>query len=412
MSVGEYIAALLASEKLGAQVTCHKLFPPVEPCYAPTHLPWPAAISRALEQRGINGLYSHQALATDHIRAGHSIVAATPTASGKSLIYNLPVLDRYLRDRDARALYLFPLKALAQDQLGAFNALVEGWPKEARPTAALYDGDTTDHFRRKIRRNPPTVLISNPEMLHLGILPHHEQWAEFLAGLSHVVVDEAHTYRGVFGAHMAQVFRRLNRIAGRYGARPVYVLCTATVGNPGELAAALTGTDAPAAAPAIATVLDSPAQVPSSAPATRITDAPVVIDQSGAPQGGGSGQGESAAGAPGAGRLRVKHRTSPPSERSKTRGPRPKPSPDRHTSTGDNPPAPRGKARNPPRASTASPASVAARRVSARSASGGKSSSTARSSARHRLIRSPSFLLPKTPGRIGCFARILSHMYS
>lgn len=285
MSVGEYIAALLASEKLGAQVTCHKLFPPVEPCYAPTHLPWPAAISRALEQRGINGLYSHQALATDHIRAGHSIVAATPTASGKSLIYNLPVLDRYLRDRDARALYLFPLKALAQDQLGAFNALVEGWPKEARPTAALYDGDTTDHFRRKIRRNPPTVLISNPEMLHLGILPHHEQWAEFLAGLSHVVVDEAHTYRGVFGAHMAQVFRRLNRIAGRYGARPVYVLCTATVGNPGELAAALTGTDTPAAAPALATDLDSPAQVPSSAPAARITDAPVVIDQSGAPQG-------------------------------------------------------------------------------------------------------------------------------
>ena len=235
MSVGEYIAALLASDKLGAQVTCHKLFPPVEPCYAPTRLPWPAAISRALEQRGINGLYSHQALATDHIRAGHSIVAATPTASGKSLIYNLPVLDRYLRDRDARALYLFPLKALAQDQLGAFNALVEGWPKEARPTAALYDGDTTDHFRRKIRRNPPTVLISNPEMLHLGILPHHEQWAEFLAGLSHVVVDEAHTYRGVFGAHMAQVFRRLNRIAGRYGARPVYVLCTATVGNPGAV---------------------------------------------------------------------------------------------------------------------------------------------------------------------------------
>ena len=266
MSVGEYIAALLASDKLGPQVTCHRIFAPAEARYASTSLPWPAAISRVLEQRGIEGLYSHQALATDHIRAGHSIVAATPTASGKSLIYNLPVLDRYLHDRDARALYLFPLKALAQDQLGAFNALVEGWPKEARPTAALYDGDTTDHFRRKIRRNPPTVLISNPEMLHLGILPHHEQWVEFLAGLSHVVVDEAHTYRGVFGAHMAQVFRRLNRIAARYGARPVYVLCTATVGNPGELAAALTGTEAPSQAASTAT-------------------APVVIDQSGAPQG-------------------------------------------------------------------------------------------------------------------------------
>jgi len=290
--VGEYIAALLASEKLGPQVTCHRLFAPAEPHYAPTRLPWPAAISRVLEQRGIEGLYSHQALATDHIRAGHSIIAATPTASGKSLIYNLPVLDRYLRDRDARALYLFPLKALAQDQLGAFNALVEGWPKEARPTAALYDGDTTDHFRRKIRRNPPTVLISNPEMLHLGILPHHEQWAEFLAGLSHVVVDEAHTYRGVFGAHMAQVFRRLNRIAGHYGARPIYVLCTATVGNPGELAAALTGTQSPTGNPAeilpknLTGSPESPAPIPSIGSAVpHLPNAPVVIDQSGAPHG-------------------------------------------------------------------------------------------------------------------------------
>lgn len=247
MSVGSYISALLASEKLGGQVTCHRLLPAADPQYAQTRLPWPAAISRILEQRGIAGLYSHQALATDHIRAGHSIVAATPTASGKSLIYNLPVLERHLRDPDARALYLFPLKALAQDQLAAFNALTAAWPKDARPTAALYDGDTTDHFRRKIRRDPPAVLISNPEMLHLGILPHHEQWAAFLAGLTHVVVDEAHTYRGVFGAHMAQVFRRLNRLAGRYGAKPVYVLCTATVGNPGELGAALTGTAYPLA---------------------------------------------------------------------------------------------------------------------------------------------------------------------
>ena len=276
MSVGEYITALLASEKLGAQVTCHRVLPAADAIYAPTRLPWPSAISSLLEQRGIAGLYSHQALATDHIRAGHSIVAATPTASGKSLIYNLPVLDRFLHDPDARALYLFPLKALAQDQLAAFNALTESWPQDARPTAALYDGDTTDHFRRKIRQNPPTVLISNPEMLHLGILPHHEQWAAFLAGLSHVVVDEAHTYRGVFGAHMAQVFRRLNRLAGRYGARPVYVLCTATVGNPGELAAALTGTDAP----------ESPAGDDAARQSTGPRPAPpVVIDRSGAPQG-------------------------------------------------------------------------------------------------------------------------------
>ncbi|SDF41857.1 DEAD/DEAH box helicase [Desulfovibrio legallii] len=262
MSVAQYMAALLASPKLGGQVTCHRLLPGAPAVYAPTRLPWPAAIARILTERGIRGLYSHQALATDHLRAGHSIVAATPTASGKSLIYNLPVLERCLTDPDARALYLFPLKALAQDQLAGFNALTAAWPPEARPAAALYDGDASDYARRKIRRDPPAVLISNPEMLHLGILPHHEQWAAFLAGLSFVVVDEAHTYRGVFGAHMAQVFRRLNRLAGRYGARPVYALCTATVGNPGELAAALTGTGTDGSGPA-----------------------PVVIDQSGAPQG-------------------------------------------------------------------------------------------------------------------------------
>ncbi|OXS30011.1 MAG: DEAD/DEAH box helicase [Desulfovibrio sp. MES5] len=299
MSVGSYIAALLASEKLGGQVTCHRLLPAAEPQYAQTRLPWPTAISRTLEQRGIPGLYSHQALATDHIRAGHSIVAATPTASGKSLIYNLPVLERHLRDPDARALYLFPLKALAQDQLAAFNALTATWPKDARPAAALYDGDTTDHFRRKIRRDPPAVLISNPEMLHLGILPHHEQWAAFLAGLTHVVVDEAHTYRGVFGAHMAQVFRRLNRLAGRYGAKPVYVLCTATVGNPGELGAALTGTAYPVAEENIASggtgsgsafsatgnIVSGTATAPVFQTVNPATPPPVVIDKSGAPQG-------------------------------------------------------------------------------------------------------------------------------
>lgn len=262
MGVAEYVRALLASDTLGPQVRHHRCEPARAAVYAESRLPWPAAIRRTLEERGLSGLYSHQALATDHIRAGHSVVGATPTASGKSLIYNLPVLERHLRDSEARALYLFPLKALAQDQLAGLQRLVSGWPEEARPTAALYDGDTSDHFRRKIRRDPPTVLISNPEMLHLALLPHHEQWAPFLAGLSHIVVDEAHTYRGVFGAHMAGVFRRLNRLAAHYGAAPSYVFCTATVGNPGELAASLSGLDL----------------LPGRRP-------PVVVDQSGAPQG-------------------------------------------------------------------------------------------------------------------------------
>ncbi|MDE6734114.1 MAG: DEAD/DEAH box helicase, partial [Desulfovibrio sp.] len=270
--VGEYIAALLASPRLGRQVTYHRVEAACEADYAENRRPWPAAVSRLLGERGIR-LYVHQALATDHIRAGHSVVVATPTASGKSLIYNLPVLERHLLDPDARALYLFPLKALAQDQLAALNGLAAAWPEDARPTAALYDGDTSDHFRRKIRRDPPTVLISNPEMLHLAMLPHHEQWAVFFAGLTHVVVDEAHTYRGVFGSHMAQVFRRLNRVAARYGARPTYVFCTATVGNPGELAAGLMGAASPE---------KDAAPPPDASPPGG---APVVITQSGAPRG-------------------------------------------------------------------------------------------------------------------------------
>ena len=259
MSVADYMAGLLASPLFAGQIREHRLLPGSEARYAAPRRGWPAAVQRLLDAGGIQ-LYSHQALATDHIRAGHDVVVATPTASGKSLIYNLPVLERLLTDPDARALYLFPLKALAQDQLAALDRLCACWPASARPRAALYDGDTTDHFRRKIRRDPPQILITNPEMLHLAILPHHEQWAAFLAGLSHVVVDEAHIYRGVFGAHMAQVFRRLNRLAGRYGARPTYVFCTATVGNPGELAGALCGAEENGAAP-------------------------VVVDQSGAPQG-------------------------------------------------------------------------------------------------------------------------------
>ena len=243
--VAEYIQALLASPRFGAQVTYHRRLPPVPPAYAETRRPWPRALRAALEERGIAQLYAHQALATDTVRAGRSVVVATPTASGKSLIYTLPVLESLLRDPDAHALYLFPLKALAQDQLAAFQNLTAAWPKDARPAAAIYDGDTSDHFRRKIRLNPPAVLITNPEMLHLALLPHHEQWAAFFAGLTHVVVDEAHTYRGVFGAHMAQVFRRLNRVTGRYGAQPVYIFCTATVGNPAELAASLLGSPPP-----------------------------------------------------------------------------------------------------------------------------------------------------------------------
>ena len=238
--VRDYITALLASP-FGRQVTHHRALPAREAAHAPNRRPWPKAIRDILARNGIDDLYTHQARATDLIRAGRHVVVATPTASGKTHVYNLPVLERFLSDPDARALYLFPLKALAQDQLSTFTSLTAAWPEDARPRAAIYDGDTTDHFRRKIRQNPPTVLLTNPEMLHLAILPHHQQWTSLLASLAFIVVDEVHTYRGVLGAHMAQVFRRLLRVCARYGAHPTFVFCSATVGNPGELAANLTG---------------------------------------------------------------------------------------------------------------------------------------------------------------------------
>ncbi|WP_147819986.1 DEAD/DEAH box helicase [Salidesulfovibrio onnuriiensis] len=239
--VEEYIQALLESEKLGHQVAHHRLLPGSEARFAEPKRPWHKAIRHALETLGIDRLYSHQAEAHNYIRAGRNVVVATPTASGKTLTYNLPVIEECLRDPDAKALYMFPLKALAQDQLKSFNGLAALMPEERRPTAAIYDGDTTPHFRRKIRENPPNVLLTNPEMVHLSVLPHHDKWAEMLSGLTHIVVDEVHTYRGVMGSHMAMVFRRLLRLCEYYGSRPTFVFCSATVGNPGELCEMLTG---------------------------------------------------------------------------------------------------------------------------------------------------------------------------
>lgn len=240
-NVAEYIEALLQSERLGRQVAHHRVLPGSDARFDEPKRPWPASIRHALETMGINRLYSHQAEAANHIRAGRDVVIATPTASGKTLCYNLPVMEQCLADPDARALYMFPLKALAQDQLKTFNSLAALLPEERRPTAAIYDGDTTPHFRRKIRNNPPNVVLTNPEMVHLSMLPYHDKWAETLANLTHIVVDEVHTYRGVMGSHMAMVFRRLLRLCRFYGSRPVLVFCSATVGNPGELCNLLTG---------------------------------------------------------------------------------------------------------------------------------------------------------------------------
>jgi DEAD/DEAH box helicase domain-containing protein len=192
-------------------------------------------LAAALRATGIEALYEHQAQALAAAWQGPTIVT-TGTASGKSLCFNLPALDTLLRDPKARALYLYPTKALAQDQARAIDAL--GLHARIRP--AIYDGDTPREARGDIRRRA-NLILTNPDMLHLGILPHHEAWSTLFANLAVVVVDEAHIYRGVFGSHVANVLRRLRRIAAAYGTEPRFLLASATIANPVELAERLTG---------------------------------------------------------------------------------------------------------------------------------------------------------------------------
>jgi DEAD/DEAH box helicase domain-containing protein len=189
----------------------------------------------ALRGAGIASLYSHQADALEAAWAGPTIVT-TGTASGKSLCFNLPTLDVLCRDAKARALYLYPTKALSQDQARALNTF--GLTKQVRP--AIYDGDTAREQRSQIRRRA-NVVLTNPDMLHMGILPNHRMWGDFLSNLAVVVIDEAHVYRGVFGSHVANVLRRLRRIANAYGTEPRFLLASATIANPVELAERLTG---------------------------------------------------------------------------------------------------------------------------------------------------------------------------
>ncbi len=192
----------------------------------------PASLRDVLSQRGIDFLYSHQYEAWSHIFAGKNIVLATGTASGKTLAYNLPIISSLLTNTDARALYLFPTKALAQDQLSGLHRL-QASIQNIR--SAIYDGDTPQSQRALIRKNA-RIILSNPDMLHTGILPHHTNWADFFRNLRFVVIDEMHTYRGVFGSHVANVIRRLERVAKFYGAVPQFILTSATIGNPKELA--------------------------------------------------------------------------------------------------------------------------------------------------------------------------------
>jgi DEAD/DEAH box helicase domain-containing protein len=196
------------------------------------------ALVRALHERGIERLYTHQAQALASTRAGRHLVVATPTASGKSLAFHLPVLEAFFDDPDARAIYLYPTKALARDQEAGLRELMASAGMSAG--AIVYDGDTPGDARR-VARERARVVLTNPDMLHAGILPHHASWARTMQHLRYVVVDELHTYKGVLGSHVANVLRRLLRVAHFHGSRPQLIGATATIGNPREHAARLFG---------------------------------------------------------------------------------------------------------------------------------------------------------------------------
>ena len=213
-----------------------------EPARPPRFAPIPEGlhpkVTDALAARGIEQLFTHQADAWDAAQRGEHLVVATGTASGKTLAFNLPVLDALARQPKSRALYLYPTKALAQDQI---RSLTELKPPAIKP--AIYDGDTESSRRWQIRKWS-NLILTNPDMLHVGVLPHHDRWGDVLHNLRYVVVDEAHVYRGVFGSHVGNVLRRLRRLARIYGADPQFLLASATIANPGELARRLLGIEA------------------------------------------------------------------------------------------------------------------------------------------------------------------------
>ena len=235
-TVHEVLGTLVARYRTDEALTSVRHIPAREAKFRPMPAWVRSELSGAYRAKGIKQLYSHQAAAAEMAHAGRNVVVVTPTASGKTLCYNLPVLNAVLENPDTRALYLFPTKALAQDQLAELHDLARRL--DDRFGVFTYDGDTPTDARRAIRERGHVVL-SNPDMLHTGILPHHTKWMRLFENLRYIVLDELHTYRGVFGSHLANVLRRLTRIARFYGSDPQFICCSATISNPGELAAQL-----------------------------------------------------------------------------------------------------------------------------------------------------------------------------
>jgi len=238
--VREIVEQFAERDHRGEIITAVHHIPAREAKFAPVPDWVRSELAQAYAEKGVAQLYSHQALAAEAVREGRNVVVVTPTASGKTLCYNLPVLNAVLENADTRALYLFPTKALAQDQLAELHDLSARL--DQRFGVFTYDGDTPADARKAIRERGHIVL-SNPDMLHTGILPHHTRWQRLFENLRYVVLDELHTYRGVFGSHLANVLRRLRRIAGFYGSNPQFICSSATIANPGELSTRLAETD-------------------------------------------------------------------------------------------------------------------------------------------------------------------------
>jgi DEAD/DEAH box helicase domain-containing protein len=234
--VTQVLDTFAARDRDGETLTAVRHYPAREARWAEFPEWVHADLHAAYHAKGIRQLYTHQAAAAEAVHAGKNVVIVTPTASGKTLCYNLPVLDAVLANDDTRALYLFPTKALAQDQLAELHDL--NGRLENRVGMFTYDGDTPGDARKAIREKSHVVL-TNPDMLHTGILPHHTRWTRLFENLRYIVVDELHTYRGVFGSHLCNVLRRLQRIARFYGSKPQFICCSATIANPGELASRL-----------------------------------------------------------------------------------------------------------------------------------------------------------------------------
>jgi len=241
MTIAEFIESLHHHHIYRGQIAHLEVLPAREAQYGELSEPLPRPLEAALRSAGIERLYSHQVESIDGVRDGRNVVVVTGTASGKTLCYNVPVIETLLDDPSAKALYLFPTKALAQDQQRALLRLRELDPAiEQAVHSGTYDGDTTRHTRRKLR-DEGNIILSNPDMLNAAILPYHAKWNRFMKDLKYVVVDEIHTYRGIFGSNVANVLRRLRRVAEHYGSSPQFIASSATISNPGELAERLTG---------------------------------------------------------------------------------------------------------------------------------------------------------------------------